>query len=223
MADNILVLGKIMNETDAEKIISYMLAEQKKFIDTTGEAARIAYSESANYLLPLLLAGAGIHTCIFSADSDEIPDGLCYISSGIHRVLSYKLKADESLDAISGMHEEIARQLPDFPVFTSAGLSDCAFTEKENDSDIYISEKNIKVSLIKKCADGSGDTILRVFESSDGNAPEETHAFITSESLDCGFWLDIRKNEIKTYRIGGDTVREVNFIEGLIPFDTMIE
>ena len=223
MADNILVLGKIMNETDAEKIIAYMLAEQKKFIAESGEAARIAYSESSNCLLPQLLAGAGIHTCVFSADCDEIPEDYCYISAGLHRVLSYKLKENESLDILNGMYEKIAEQFPDFPVFTAASLSGCDFTEKENDTEIFISEKNIKLSLIKKCEDGSGDTNLRVFERSDENAPNETHAFITSESLDCGFWLDIRKNEVKTYRIGGETVREVNFIEGMIPFDTMID
>lgn len=223
MAENVLFLGNIMNESNAEKIISYMLAEQKHFIEKTGEAARIAYSESANRLLPLLLAGAGIHTCIFTSGISEIPDDFCYISAGIHRILSYKLKENETLERLDGMYENLSGLFPDFPVFTSAGLSDCSFEAKENPTDIYISEDNIKVSVIKRCEDGAGDTILRVFESSDDNTPNETHAFITSKDLDCGFRFDIRKNEVKTFRIGDETVRETNFIEGLIPFDTMTE
>lgn len=222
MADNILFLGSVMNNTDAEKIISFLLAEQKKLIGSENGAARITFSEASNELLPLLLAGAGVHTCIFSSDVDDVPDGFCYISAGIHRVLSYKLRKDEELADIDGMHEKLAETFPDFPVFTSAGLGECTFEEKENPTDIYISEDNIKVSVIKKCEDGSGDTVIRVFEQSDSDK-NETHAFISSEVLDCSFRFDIRKNEIKTFRIGGETVREVNFIEGMIPFDTMLE
>lgn len=223
MTDKIINVGKIMDNKDAEKIISFLLTEQKNYIEKNGEASRIAYSESANNLLPLLLWGAGIHTCIFPAECDFIPDGFCYISSGIHRALSYKLKDGEDAETALDMFKTLENEYPDYPVFTSEGLNQCTFTEKDNDTEIFISEKNIKLSLIKKCEDASGDTIVRVFEKSDDDAKNETHAFITSESLDCGFWFDIRKNEVKTFRIGGEIVREVNFIEGIIPFDTMID
>lgn len=222
MIDKILMVNDLMNETDAEKIIDVLRDQQKKIIDETGSAARVAYSEAANSLLPLILAGCGVHTCVFPAFVDEVPDGFCYISSGIHRVLAYKLKDNETLADLADMHEKIAESMPDFPVFTSAGLNECSFAEKENPTDIYISEDNIKISAIKECDDGSGDTILRVFEKSDSDK-NETHAFITSDALDCGFWLDIRKNEVKTFRVGGEIVRETNFIEGMIPFDTMID
>lgn len=222
MPENILLVSDLMNDTDAEKIIEALRSQQKQFIDKTGNAARIAYSESANSLLPLILAGCGIHTCIFASVTDEIPDGFCYISAGIHRVLSYKLKDNENLSDIEGLHEKIAAEMPDFPVFTSAGLNECTFSEKETPADIYISEDNIKTSLFKKCDDNSGDMILRVFENSDSDS-NETHAFITCQALDCSFGFDIRKNEVKTFRIGGETVRETNFIEGMIPFDTMID
>lgn len=222
MLENILLVNDLMNETDAEKIIEALRIQQKQFIDKTGNGAKIAYSESANSLLPLILAGCGIHTCIFASCTDEIPDGFCYISAGIHRILSYKLKNNETLADIEGMHEKIAAEMPDFPVFTSAGLNECSFSEKEKPADIYISEDNIKTSIYKKCDDGSSDMILRVFEKSDSDS-NETHAFITCEALDCSFWFDIRKNEVKTFRMGGETVRETNFIEGMIPFDTMID
>lgn len=223
MTDKIINLGKIMDNQDAEKIISFLLTEQKNCIEKTGEASRIAYSESANNLLPLLLWGSGIHSCIFPSNCDFIPDGFCYISAGIHRVLSYKLNEGETVETALDMFKTLEEEYPDFPVFTSAGLNNCSFNEKDNDTEIFISDKNIKLSLIKKCEDGSGDTIVRVFEKSNEDAQNEIHGFITSESLDCGFWFDIRKNEVKTFRIGGEVVREVNFIEGLIPFDTMID
>lgn len=222
MLDKILIVNDLMQETDAEAIIAALRAQQKKFIDETGSAARVAYSESANNLLPLILAGCGVHSCVFAPFVDEVPDGLCYISSGIHRVLSYKLKENETLADLADMYTKISETMPDFPVFTSAGLNECHFNETENTTDIFISDAVIKVAAIKECDDGSGDTILRVFEKSEDDR-NETHAYITSDSLDCGFWLDIRKNEVKTYRIGGAVVRETNFVEGMIPFDTMID
>lgn len=222
MTDKILLVNDLMNETDAETIIANLRNQQKKFIDETGCAARVAYSESANSLLPLILAGCGIHTCVFSPAVDEIPDGFCYISLGLDRVLSYKLKSDESLSDLTDMHEKIAQSMPDFPVFTSAGLNECSFAATENTTDIFVSDERLKVAVIKKCDDKSGDTIIRIFEKSDCDS-NETHAFITSEALDCGFWFDIRKNEVKTFRIGGETVRETNLIEGMIPFDEMID
>lgn len=222
MLDKILIVNDLMNETDAETIIAQLRSQQKMFIDETGGAARIAYSESANSLLPLILAGCGIHTCVFASSVDEIPDGFCYISLGLDRVLSYKLKADESLSDLADMHEKIAQSMPDFPVFTSAGLNECSFRENENTTDIYIDGDRVKVSVIKDCDDNSDDTIIRVFEKSDCDS-NETHSFITSEALDCGFWFDIRKNEVKTFRIGGEVVRETNLVEGMIPFDEMID
>ncbi len=223
MTDNILSLSKILNSGCANEIIAEIIKLQKDTVDKTGKAARIAFSEASNKLLPIILNGCGIYICIFSNDCSEIPEDFCYISSGAERVLAKKLKKDETVENVCAEISKFWETLPDFPVFAAESLADCGFCETEPPAHLVISDKNIKLGYYGSCIDGSGDTVLRVFEQSDENAAEETRAFISSDTLDCGFWFDIRKNDVKTFRIGKSTVRETNFCQGIIPFDEMLE
>ena len=81
---------------------------------------------------------------------------------------------------------------------------------------LTISHDNILMTAFKRCEDGSGDFILRAYES----RGLETHAFILCDTLDAGFRVDFMPHEIKTFRIGKDgRATEVNFLEGIVISD----
>jgi len=78
---------------------------------------------------------------------------------------------------------------------------------------LTIDAPNILVTALKACEDGSGDLILRCYES----AGKRTRAMILCDMADAGFWVDFGKNQIKTFRIAADgSVMEVNFLEGIV-------
>lgn len=222
MLDNMIVLSGVDKQKNAEAIISSALSQQTKIIEKTGKASRFAYCDSVNNMLPVLLNGAGVYVCVFSADVDSLPVGPFYFTKGINRVLAYKMKQDEAFEDVLALYSSFGEELfPDFDCVSADASAECLFEAVENTTDIYISEDNIKISAIKKCEDGSGDLIFRVFETGE---KVDTRLFITSDVYDFGFWLDIRKGEVKTFRISKDcVVRETNLIEGIIPFDEMID
>ena len=223
MLDNMIVLSGVDKQKNAEVIISSALSQQVKIIESTGNASRFAYCDSVNNMLPVLLNGAGVYVCVFAADVDSLPEGAFHLTKGnINRVLAYKMKQGETFEDVLAVYNSLGEELfPDFESVSADDFADCRFEAVENTTDIYISADNVKISAIKKCEDGSGDLIFRVFETGE---KIDTRLFITSDEYDFGFWLDIRKNEVKTFRVGkNDVVRETNFVEGLIPFDEMVD
>lgn len=224
MLDNLIVLSGVDKQKNAEDIISAALSQQIKIIEKTGKASRFAYCDSVNNMLPVLLNGAGVYICVFSADAGcSLPDEPFFLTKGnVNRVLAYKMKQGETFEDVLALYNSLGNDLfPDFECVAADNMAECVFNAVENTTDICISADNVKISAIKKCEDGSGDLILRVFETGE---KIDTRLFITSDEYDFGFWLDIRKDEVKTFRIGkDDVVRETNFIEGIIPFDEMID
>ncbi|MBO5895745.1 MAG: alpha-mannosidase [Clostridia bacterium] len=84
----------------------------------------------------------------------------------------------------------------------------------QKDSFFYTNLDNVVVTALKRCEDGSGDLIIRLYET---KGIEDSKGYVMSKLFDNGFWYDIKKHEIKTFRIDRDTnVREVNFLEGII-------
>jgi alpha-mannosidase len=72
----------------------------------------------------------------------------------------------------------------------------------------------VVVTALKRCEDGSGDLIIRLYET---KGIDDSKGYVMSKLFDNGFWYDIKKHEIKTFRVDRDTnVREVNFLEGII-------
>jgi len=68
------------------------------------------------------------------------------------------------------------------------------------------------VTAYKLCEDGSGDLILRCYET---RGAAYTHAAISLPQADAAFWADFTKHEIKTFRIDGEgRAAQVNFLEG---------
>lgn len=222
MLDNVIVLNGVDKQKNAEVIISSALSQQIKIIEKNDKASRFAYCDSVNNMLPVILNGSGVYVCVFSADVDSLPAGPFYLTKGINRVLSYKMQNGETLEDVFALYNRFGEELfPDYECVSADNFAECAFEAIENTTDIYISEDNIKISAIKKCEDGSGDLIFRVFETGE---KIDTRLFITGDEYDFGFWLDIRKGEVKTFRIGNDcVVRETNLIEGIIPFDEILE
>lgn len=221
MLDNIVVLNGVDKEKNAEKIIADALAQQMKFLKKSGEISRFAYCDSINNQLPVLLNGAGIYTCIFSENVFLLPDEPFYLTQGNNRVLAYRMKQGETPDDVAALYNSLGKLFPDFDCLSANSFTPCSFEATDNIGDIYISAENVKISAIKNCEDSSGDLILRVFETGE---KVDTRCFITSDKYDFGFWLDIRKGEAKTFRINKDSfARETNFLEGIPPFDEMLE
>jgi len=107
-------------------------------------------------------------------------------------------------------------------VFEAASLNSPPFVVQESYhagdlpprmSLVSIDEPNVLVTAYKCCEDGSGDLIVRLYETA-GKA--YTHAGITLPQVDAAFWADFTKHEVKTFRIDGEgRATQVNFLEGV--------
>lgn len=87
-------------------------------------------------------------------------------------------------------------------------------TLPQTGSFLYTNLDNVVVTALKRCEDGSGDLIIRLYET---KGIESSKGYIMSELFDNGFWYDIGKHEIKTFRVDRDAnVLEVNFLEGIV-------
>ncbi|MBQ8210607.1 MAG: hypothetical protein IJZ35_08505 [Clostridia bacterium] len=221
MLENIVVLSGVDKQKNAEAIVSAALAQQVKIIEKNGGASRFAYCDSVNNMLPVILNGAGVYVCIFSADVVSLPEEPFYLTKGNNRVLAYRMKQGETFEDVLALYNRLGEICPDFDCISTDSMPECDFEEIENTTDIYVSCDNVKFSAIKNCEDGSGDLVFRVFETGEKT---DTRLFITSDGYDFGFWLDIREGEVKTFRVGKDSiVRETNLLEGIAPFDEMLE
>ncbi len=84
----------------------------------------------------------------------------------------------------------------------------------QEDSYLYTNLPNVQITALKRCEDGSGDLIIRLYET---QGVESSKGYVMCKLFDNGFWFDIGKHQIKTFRIDRDTnVREVNFLEGVV-------
>ena len=79
---------------------------------------------------------------------------------------------------------------------------------------LYTNLDNVQITALKRCEDGSGDLIIRLYET---KGIDDSKGYLMSELFDNGFWFDIKKHEIKTFRVDRDTrVRDINFLEGIV-------
>lgn len=82
------------------------------------------------------------------------------------------------------------------------------------DSFMYVDCDNVEITALKRCEDGSGDLIIRLYET---KGIDCTRGMLMSKLFDNGFWFDIKKHEVKTFRVRRDlTVLETNFLEGIV-------
>ncbi len=86
-------------------------------------------------------------------------------------------------------------------------------SQPQNKSFVTITKPNILVTAFKLCEDGSGDTIIRCYET-DGK--DTGRVGIVCDIIGAGFWADFGRNEIKTFRVNAEGfVSETNFLEGI--------
>ena len=84
----------------------------------------------------------------------------------------------------------------------------------QKDSFLYTNADNVLITALKRCEDGSGDLIIRLYET---KGIEATRCYIMSKLFDNGFWFDIGKHETKTFRVDRElNVKETNFLEGIV-------
>lgn len=78
---------------------------------------------------------------------------------------------------------------------------------------LTVDVSNVIATALKLCEDGSGDTVIRCYET----AGKETRAMIKIDIADAAFYADFGKHEIKTFRIDSEGfVKETNFLEGVV-------
>ena len=86
-------------------------------------------------------------------------------------------------------------------------------SEPQKKGFISVSAENIIMTAFKLCEDGSGDAVMRLYET----AGRDTRVNIVCDMLDCAFISDFGHNEIKTFRIKPDgRVLETNFLEDIV-------
>lgn len=86
-------------------------------------------------------------------------------------------------------------------------------TLPQRKSYLSVDKDNIIMTAFKFCEDGSGDCIMRFYET----RGEDTKAHIICESFNADFEAEFGHNEIKTFRISKDgNVKETNFLEGIV-------
>ena len=86
-------------------------------------------------------------------------------------------------------------------------------TLPQRKSYLSVDKDNIIMTAFKFCEDGSGDCIMRFYET----RGEDTKAHIVCESFNVDFEAEFGHNEIKTFRISKDgNVKETNFLEGIV-------
>lgn len=86
-------------------------------------------------------------------------------------------------------------------------------TLPQRKSYLSVDKDNIIITAFKFCEDGSGDCIVRFYET----RGEDTKAHIVCESFNVDFEAEFGHNEIKTFRISKDgNVKETNFLEGIV-------
>ncbi len=79
---------------------------------------------------------------------------------------------------------------------------------------LTVTEPNIHVTAFKMCEDGSGDYILRAYETAGRNTGR---VGFVCDLADAGFWADFTAHEVKTFRIGREGyVTETDFLEGIV-------
>ena len=118
MIHQLIIIPDILNELSDESFARYMLYTQADAVKSTGNAYSAAFASSYNADLPRLLRKGRVNVCVFSPDTQGLPDGPFYMQSEkiVDRVLGYKLAADEKLGTMEEMTEKLCQTPVDYAV-----------------------------------------------------------------------------------------------------------
>lgn len=118
MFENMIVIPDCLQELSDECMARHMLYAQADAVKNTGSAYSVAFASSFNRDLPRLLRMGRVNVCVFSPETQGIPEGAFYLL-GVNlteRVLGYKPAAGEELGTMEEMIEKLSGSLEDFPV-----------------------------------------------------------------------------------------------------------
>ena len=143
------------------------------------------------------------------ADFNYTDEGLQRFSYGVY------LSAGEAED--SGVsNEALAFNVPPVPVPESYHKG----PRPQRASFLEVRPESLLTTAFKLCEDGSGDAVLRIYES----RGKETHGAVLCDMLGAAFRADFMPHEIKTFRVSPDgRVTEVDFLEGIVVSDAFSE
>ena len=118
MFDNLIIIPDCLQDLSDECMARHLLYTQTDAVKKTGEAYNIAYASTFNSDLPGLLRKGRIKVCLFSPETQGVPEGAFYLLGNnlIDRVLGYKPAADEKMGTVDEMIGKLSETLVDFPV-----------------------------------------------------------------------------------------------------------
>lgn len=118
MLHNLIIIPDCLNELSDEHFARYMLYTQADAVKNTGNAYSAAFASSYNAELPRLLRMGRVNVCVFSPETQGVPEGAFYMQSSkiVERVLGYKPAMNEELRSMEEMMGKLSESLVDFPV-----------------------------------------------------------------------------------------------------------
>lgn len=118
MLHELIIIPDCLNELSDECFARYMLYTQADAVMNAGNAYSTAFASSYNADLPRLLRKGRVNVCIFSPETEGLPDGAFYMQSEkiVDRVLGYKPAINEELGTMEEMVGKLSDALTDFPV-----------------------------------------------------------------------------------------------------------
>ena len=118
MLHNLIIIPDCLNELSDESFARYMLYSQADAVKAGKDAYLAAFASSYNAEFPRLLRAGRVKICVFSPDTQGIPDGAFYMQSEklTDRILGYKPAKNEELGDLEDMLGELSESLTDFPV-----------------------------------------------------------------------------------------------------------
>ncbi len=134
MLHELILIPDCLNELSDECFARYMLYTQADAVKNTGNAYSAAFASSFNAELPRLLKMGRVNVCVFSPDTQGLPDGAFFMQSAklTERVLGYKPAADEKLGTMEEMITRLSESLADFPVIMPENEKISPIREEEN-------------------------------------------------------------------------------------------
>lgn len=118
MLQNLIIIPESLNELSDECFARYMLYSQADAVKNNGDAYLAAFASSYNAELPRLLRAGRVKICVFSPETQGIPEGAFYMQSDklVERILGYKPAIGEELGDLEDMMGKLSESLIDFPV-----------------------------------------------------------------------------------------------------------
>lgn len=118
MLENLILIPDSLNELSDECFARYMLYTQADAVKNTGSAYNAAFASSYNCDLPRLLRMGRVNVCVFSPETEGLPEGAFYLQGAklTERVLGYKPAMGEQPGTMDEMIAKLSESLCDFPV-----------------------------------------------------------------------------------------------------------